>query len=128
MTQLDPIGFPLLAVPDGGGRLAWPDLDASIQQSLQVLLQTRPGEQLMRPTFGIGLQEFLQQPDDVGTRRRIMEAVERGIRRWEPRVTLDAVDVTDGARIGWIRVEIRYRIRRTGAPRRLGLTLELESG
>ena len=72
---LPPIGWPLLPRPDKNGQLDWPTLERSISQSIQILLSTRPGERLMRADFGVGLQRFLHEPNDVGTRRRIQEAV-----------------------------------------------------
>jgi len=122
------IGWPLLPLPDEGGRLRWPDLHQSIEQHLRVLLLTRPGEQLMRPTFGIGLQRFVHRPDTVTTRAEIREAVLEGLARWERRILVESVEVmSDPARPGNVRVELRYRVRRNAEPHQLGLTLALES-
>lgn len=41
------LGWPLFPLPDEHGRLDWPDLEASVRQSIRVILSTRPGEQLM---------------------------------------------------------------------------------
>ena len=71
MTIPRPIGFPLLPVPDADGRLRWPSLEESVVQSIRVVLATRPGERLMRPTFGVGLDRFVNEPDTVTTRARI---------------------------------------------------------
>ena len=63
-----PIGWPLLPAPDESGRLQWPELEQSVLDSLKVLLRTRPGEQLLRPSYGAGLQDFVGQPDTTTTR------------------------------------------------------------
>jgi len=84
MTIPRPVGFPLLPVPNGDGRLAWPSLEVSVQDAVRIILSTRPGEQLMRPHFGSGLDRFLFEPDSVETRRRIREAVQDGLAAWEP--------------------------------------------
>lgn len=123
-----PIGWPLLPVPDPTGRMQWPDLEQSVLQRIKVILQTRPREQLMRPTFGAGLQNFVGQPDSIATRKRLQDHVRSALETWEPRIRVDEVEVCDDDRPGWLRVEIRFRIRRTGVPRRLGLTLALENG
>ena len=122
-----PIGWPLLPVPDGNGELKYPgSLAESVRQQLQVVLSTRPGEQLMRPGFGAGLTEFLGQPDNVTTRRRVYDRVMDAIGRWEPRVQVDRLDVDDVPdRPGWLRIEVAYRLRRTGEPGTLGMNLEL---
>jgi phage baseplate assembly protein W len=121
------IGWPLLASPDTGGRLGYPTLEESVRQSIQIILQTRPGEQLMRPDFGAGLQEFLHESNTLTTRQRIRDAIAEALERWEPRVIVDRIDVGEvDDRPSELRVEIAYRLRRTGTPQQTGLTMELD--
>ncbi len=121
-----PVGWPLLPLPDDAGRLRYPTVEQSVSQSIQVILRTRAGEQLMRPTFGAGLADFLEEPDDLGTRRRIQEAITSSLETWEPRILLDRVDVLDVPdEPTRLRVEIAYRIRRTGAAHRLGVSVSV---
>lgn len=126
-TPRPAIGWPLLPLPDDNGELAYPvALETSVRQQLQVILSTRPGEQLMRPGFGAGLTDFLGEPDTIATRRRILDRVTESIAQWEPRIEVNRVDVNDlPARPGWLRVEIGYRLRRTGQVMTLGVNLEL---
>jgi uncharacterized protein len=121
------IGWPLLPFPDENGSLDYPAaLAESVRQQLQVILSTRPGEQLMRPGFGAGLTEFLGEPDTIATRRRIYDRVNETVVRWEPRVEVDRIDVNDlPGRPGWLRIELGYRLRRTGQIMTLGVNLEL---
>jgi phage baseplate assembly protein W len=122
-----PVGWPLLPLPDADGELRYPNLSESVRQNLRVILSTRPGEQLMRPAYGAGLAEFIHEPNTLTTRRRIHDRVTESIRRWESRVELDRVDVASvETRPGIVRVEIAYRLRRTGEARTLNATLELE--
>lgn len=122
-----PIGWPLLPFPDDDGEMSYPaSLAESVRQQLQVILSTRPGEQLMRPEFGAGLTEFLGEPDTVTTRRRVYDRVSEAIGRWEPRVEVNRIEVDDvPGRPGWLRIEVGYRLRRTGDVMTLGLNLEL---
>jgi phage baseplate assembly protein W len=116
----------LLPLPDEGGNLTWPTLEQSVAQQIRVILQTRPGEQLMRPTWGAGLENFLHESNNITTHRRIRDLVTSTLGRWEQRIIVDDVAVsvpTDQP--GQVRVEIAYRLRRTGAANRLGLTLDL---
>ena len=121
------IGWPLLPFPDPNGELTYPaTLAESVRQQLQVILSTRSGEQLMRPGFGAGLAEFLGEPDTIATRRRVYDRVSEAVGRWEPRVEVDRVDVNDlPGRPGWLRIELGYRLRRTGQIMTLGVNLEL---
>jgi hypothetical protein len=128
MNSLAPIGWPLLPLPDADGRLTWPTLEQSVAQQIRVILQTRPGEQLMRPDWGAGLEDFAHEPNTVTTQRRIRDKIVSELNRWEKRIVLDDVAVsTVPNEPGRVRVEILYRLRRTGAGRRTGFTLDLAS-
>ena len=68
---LPPIGWPLLPQPDETGSLAYPTLEQSVRDQIRIILLTRPGEQLMRPEFGAGLENYVHEPNTLATRRRI---------------------------------------------------------
>lgn len=127
-TSREPIGWPLLPMPDEHGVLSFPSLAESVRQMLRIILSTRAGEQLMHPGFGAGLVEFLGQPDTITTRRRIHDRVTESIGRWEPRVLLDRVDLeSEPAHPGRLHLTIAYRLRRTGEAATLGVNLQLET-
>lgn len=120
-----PLSWPLLPVPDATGSLSFPGLEASVRQQIQVILRTRPGEQLMHPEFGGGLEDFLHEPNTLVTRRRIRDLLQDALTTWEPRILLDRVDVLEVEDDPTqLRVELGYRLRRTGQPQQLGMTLE----
>lgn len=122
-----PVNWPLLGLPDSEGRLRYPGLEASVRQSIRIILQTRPGERLMRPHFGGGLENYLHQPNTLTTRRKIRSLITESLERWEPRILLDRVDVWEiEERPDSLRVEIVYRLRRTSQTQQMGITLELE--
>lgn len=106
----------------------WPAADGerSVRQALWTILLTRPGERLMRPEFGVGIERFVHQPNHAGTRQLIASEVERAVRRFEPRIDLDEVEVVaDPARASWVRIAIRYRLRASARPSETTLDLEL---
>ncbi len=123
-----PIGWPLLPVPDEQGRLSYPKtLAESVRESIRLLLTVEPGSLLMHPAFGAGLEAYLQSPNTLTLRRRLRDDVLESLDRWEPRIEVDYVDVfepDDDA--GHLRVEIGYRLVRTGEPQSIGVTLDLE--
>ena len=122
-----PIGWPLLPVPDSNGRLNYPSLAASVRQSIQIILRTRAGEQLMRPEFGAGLANFLEEPNTLMTRRRIQDLITESLTQWEQRIVLERVGVEQLADDPTnLRIDIAYRLKRTGALQQIGVTLELK--
>lgn len=124
----EPLCWPLLPLPDADGRLYFPTLADSVRQLIEVVLSTRPGEQLMRPSFGGGLENLLNEPNTVTTRKRIHDLIEESLARWEPRIDVDAISVDPvSGEPGTVRVEIAYRIKRTQFAQRAGLTLVMEA-
>ncbi|MBN8442660.1 MAG: GPW/gp25 family protein [Thauera sp.] len=121
------IGWPLFAVPDADGRLDWPDLETSVRQGIRIILSTRPGEQLMRPEYGAGLDRLLHEPNNLATRRQLRDWVMESLGRWERRIVLDRVEVLEvPGEPADLRVEIAYRLARTGTPGALAVTVRLE--
>jgi len=121
------LGWPLLPVPDEAGVIGWPGLEQSVREAIRVILSTRPGEQLMRADFGAGLDRLLHEPNTLATRRQIRDLVQNALARWERRILLDGVEVWEVPdQPSHVRVEIAYRLARTGAPGAMNVTLQLE--
>ncbi len=125
MNSLPPIGFPFMPLPDAQGRLSYPrELDESVRQSIRVILTTRPGELLLHPDFGAGLDLYLNQPNTLELRQDLHDRIVESLERFEPRILVDRVDVAeDDDNPARLRVEIAYRLRRTGMPRSLAFNL-----
>jgi phage baseplate assembly protein W len=122
-TYQDPIGWPLFPMPVKGV-LSYPTLDESVRDAIRVILTTRPGEQLMTPLFGAGVQNFLDEGNTIAVRRQIQSTIQDALETYENRITVDAVDVStvDGAP-SEIHVQIYYRQLRTNSSATFGLTM-----
>lgn len=120
----DPIGWPFLPVPVGGV-MSYPTLEQSIRDAIRIILTTSPGEQLMTPYFGAGLQNFLDEGNTVAVRSRIENTITSALQQYESRITVDAVDVStvDGAP-SEIQIQIYYRELRTNTPNQVGVTMQ----
>jgi uncharacterized protein len=110
------VGWPLLPVPAAEGTLAWPDPATSVRQMIEVILRTAPGEQLMRPQFGAGLEGLIHQPNTLETRARAHDSIVGAISAYEPRVILDRVDVDTTTDPRELAVTLSCRLALTGAP------------
>lgn len=109
-----PIGWPLLTVPDADGRLHYPDLAASVRQRIEAILRTAPGEQLMRPAFGVGLERLLHEPNTLALRSGVEASIAEHLEAFEPRILLDRIVVTEGEDRVSLLITIAYRLRATG--------------
>ena len=122
------INWPLLPLPDANGRLSFPGLEDSVRQSIQIILRTKPGERLMRPAFGGGLERMVHEQNTLATRAAISDLITTSLAKWEPRIVLDRVDVWQiEDRPTEVRCEIAYRIRRTNVAKQIGVTMALEA-
>jgi len=124
-TYQDPIGWPFLPVPQGG-QLVFPTLEKSVRDSIRIILMTRPGEQLMRPRYGAGLQNFLDEGNTVALRAQIQTTILQSLQNYENRITVDAVDVDpiEGAP-AQVQVQIHYRLLRTNVSQQIGATMNV---
>ena len=59
-------GFPLF--PDTDGKLGYVAGLDLVRQSIETILDTEPGERIMRPSFGCGLRRYLMSPNTLTTR------------------------------------------------------------
>lgn len=114
LNMRQPIGFPLFATPDAGGRLHWPDLATSVRQRIEAILRTAPGEQLMHPEFGAGLETFLHQPNSSQLRATVHERVAEYLSIYEPRMIVDHLAVETSTDQRAIVVHLAYRLSATG--------------
>ncbi|GLY05334.1 MULTISPECIES: GPW/gp25 family protein [Actinoplanes] len=104
--------FPI--VPDEAGRLSYAHGEESIRSCLLALVQTGLGDRVMRPDLGTRAPDLVFAPDSVQNLRDLEDSIRDAIRRFEPRVDLDAVDVeTVPGEESTVTVAVRYRIRRT---------------
>lgn len=85
------IAFPPRIGADG--RVAWSEGEDNVRDAIRILLTTRPGERLFIPDLGAGLDRMLFEPNTVSTRQTIKDRIVRALQQWEPRITLDTVDV-----------------------------------
>jgi phage baseplate assembly protein W len=65
-----------------------------VKSDLLSLLLTTPGERVMLPNFGTPLKEVMFDPNDPATVDRVREMLIKSISTWEPRVTIDQIEIT----------------------------------
>ena len=100
------LGQPL--APDSTGRLPVVSGPEKVRQAIYTLLDTDPGERVMRPDFGCGLRRYLMQPNNPATRAGIQREITHSLTRWEPRVKLVDIAVTPTDDRAMVLIEIHY--------------------
>lgn len=109
------LSFPLSVTPRGGLGLVTGSED--IEQAILIILETMPGERVMRPDFGCRVWELVFAPNSAETRALIAYYVRQALAYWEPRIEVQDVTATSDNDAGQIDVLIRYIIKDTHDPR-----------
>lgn len=92
------------------------DGEASVRQSIMLLLTTLPGERVMRPDYGCPLNRLMFWPNDATTAGLAIHYVRQAIRRFEPRVQITRLNAgPDPSNPANLVVSLEYRVRETGA-------------
>jgi uncharacterized protein len=112
------LAFPLQVDRRGGIALARDETD--IEQAIELILGTAPGERPMRPEFGCGVHDFVFDSIDATTVGRMELAIRDVLDRWEPRVFVETVEFNlDEVADGRLIIDIGYRVRVTNTMRNL---------
>lgn len=98
---------------DRSGAIALAEYEEDIRQAIRIILDTEPGERVMRPDFGAGLRQLLFEPINTTTLALARHRVERALIVWEPRIDQVGVEVRAEPMLGRLRIDVRYRVRRT---------------
>jgi phage baseplate assembly protein W len=103
--------------------------DEDIAQSLYILMSTAPGERVMHPTFGCGLKKMVFEQITESTITELKDLIRRAILFFEPRITLDEIQVrVDAPLEGEMRIHLMYTIRSTNTRTNLVYPLYLVEG
>jgi phage baseplate assembly protein W len=107
--------FPVAVGHDGRVALV-ASADDSIRESIWTILSTAPGERVMRPDFGCGLQDLVFAVNNAGTSTAAERSVREALAVWEPRIdVLDVFAAADPQHPNVLLIEIDYAVRTTNS-------------
>jgi len=101
-------------IDGGSGSAALSAYEQDIREAIRILLETAPGERVMRPNFGCGIHDLVFESIDKTALTRIETAIRKAVMQYEARIDLlsiltDARNAVDGQLL----VELQYRVRQT---------------
>jgi uncharacterized protein len=106
--------FPI--VPGRDGRITYAEGEASIEDAVEIILGTSPGERVMRPEFGCGIWELVMEANTAQLHGRVQARVRDALVRWEPRI--DVLDVrvdSPPEQKNVLLIRVDYRVRSNNA-------------
>lgn len=103
--------------------------EQDIEESLRILLSTRPGERILLPEYGCDLEELLFGPLNLTVKTVAVDKIKTAILYFEPRIYIDSIDFTDSNELeGELLIVIEYRIRATNSRKNLVFPFYKEEG
>lgn len=92
-----------------GGVAATTIPSVQVQQHLQTLVSTSPGERVMQPTYGIPLARYLFGLDTDQTAAAVSNDVSAAVAKWEPNVNVrDVYTMVSDTSEGLISLNVDY--------------------
>ena len=102
------------------------DEEASVRQSILLLLSTMPGERVMRPDYGCELHRLIFSPNDNTTAGLAIHYVRQALDRWEPRAEITHLDAAPNAKAPeHLEIQLEYRLRRTQITDQVSFSIDL---
>lgn len=112
-----------------GGDIATAAAEDDVHQAIRIILETAPGERVMRPDFGVGLRRLLFLPVTRSMLATVRYRIEQALLVWEPRIRVHDVDMRpDPQQPGVVQIDIQYRVRATNAVGNLVYPFYLNEG
>jgi phage baseplate assembly protein W len=123
------VGWAFPPCVQADGRVATVAFEEDIRQAIHIILGTNPGERVMRPDFGAGLNAFVFEPLNETTQQSVKTRVEEALVDWEPRIDVEEVRVAiDSAERNKLLITINYRVRASNALHNLVYPFYLQEG
>ena len=117
-----------VAVSDTDGIGLTTTIVETLRQNLKTLVLTNPGERVMEPGFGVGLEKFLFERFTESTYASIQEAIVEQVKTYMPQIAIKNFEVsTDGIDNSELRILIEYVITPLGTTDILDLPISNSS-
>jgi phage baseplate assembly protein W len=98
------------------GRIPFVAGEDAIEEAIEIILGTSPGERVMRPEFGCGIWELVMETNTAQLHGRVQARVRDALVRWEPRI--DVLDVrveSPPEQKNVLLIRLDYRVRSNNA-------------
>jgi uncharacterized protein len=88
--------------------------ERDVREAIRIILETAPGERVMRPRFGCGIHDLVFEEISATTLSAVEASVREALTTYEARIELLGVEVDPPQALnGLLIITIRYRVRRT---------------
>jgi phage baseplate assembly protein W len=110
------------------GRVKRVEFEEDVRQSMRIILETAPGERVMRPDFGCGIHDLVFASLSASTIGRVDREVHEALLRLEPRIDVLSVQITPDEAGSVLLINIEYEVRATNTAFNLVYPFYLQQG
>lgn len=104
--------FPVGVSPTGG--LATSEHEKNIEESIEIILGTAPGERVYRSNFGCQIHDLVFAPNNATTAAKASSFVSDALNRWEPRIKdIEVTAYFDALEDNKLLLDVNYKVRTT---------------
>lgn len=96
-----------------------------IRQSIADILTTRIGSRVMRRDYGSQLVDLIDQPGNPATQLLCYAAIAMAVMRWEPRVRISRVQLSDANLAGQFQLDVDVQLIDSNAAASLSIPLKM---
>lgn len=107
------VGWAFPVDADTNGKIKLAEYEASVRQSIWIILGTAKGERVMRPDFGCGIYDLVFELNSASTAGRIAQAVRDALLMLEPRIDVREVKVESQNNGEVLLISLDYEVRAT---------------
>jgi phage baseplate assembly protein W len=134
-NQTDPtraflgVGWAFPPQLEADGSVAEAVYEEDIRQAIRIIIFTNPGERVMRPDFGAGLNQFVFEPVNTTTMALVENRVRESLIVWEARIDILEVKVrADRSEWNKLLIDLTYLVRATNSLHNLVYPFYLQEG
>jgi uncharacterized protein len=119
-TPITGFAFPFAIDPTTGGVKTLSD-DDKLRANIVHIVLTNVGERIMRRSYGGGVRQLVQDPNDQILATLIQHQIGKTVGQLEPRVLLQNLSLTRTVDGAGLHIDIQYVVRRSQAEQSLSI-------
>ena len=101
---------------DTKGNVALVSNEEDIQEAIKIILQTAPGERVMRPDFGCGINNYMFSVINTNNLLQIENEIKKALTLYEPRILIQEVKALSAhSDNGQLDIHIEYSVKSSNA-------------
>lgn len=95
---------------DNMGQIKLSSYEKNIEESIYIILSTKPGERVYNDKFGCRVHELMFEPNNVRIQNMAKHYVQKALEEFEPRIEVSEIEVYSHEENS-INIDIEYKIK-----------------